>query len=51
MFFLVLATYEETNAENAKVLKDVLEVADIVLIHDPRPLALIHLRKKGFSQL
>lgn len=36
-----LSIYEETNAKNARSLKDTLENADIVFIHDPQPLALI----------
>lgn len=37
----MLAHYEKTNAENARDLHPLLEEADIVLIHDPQPLALI----------
>ena len=33
--------FETTNAQNAEKLKPVLENADIVIIHDPQPLALI----------
>ncbi len=33
--------FESTNAENAKRLRPILEDADIVIIHDPQPLALI----------
>lgn len=36
-----LKLYEEVNAENAAKLKDVLESADVVFIHDPQPLPLI----------
>ncbi len=33
--------FESTNAENAEKLKPILQDADIVIIHDPQPLALI----------
>ena len=33
-----LNNYENVNAENAEVLRSVLENADIVVIHDPQPL-------------
>ena len=36
-----LQHYEKINADNARELKEVLESADIVLIHDPQPLTLI----------
>lgn len=36
-----LKIYEETNKENAKVLFNELNSAEIVIIHDPQPLALI----------
>ena len=36
-----LRIYEETNAETAEKLKDPLENADFVIIHDPQPAALI----------
>lgn len=36
-----LALYEEVNRQNAERLKDVLENADIVFVHDPQPLPLI----------
>ncbi len=36
-----LATYERTNAENADVLRSVLQDADSVFVHDPQPLPLI----------
>lgn len=36
-----LRIYEETNAETAERLKDPLENADFVIIHDPQPAALI----------
>ncbi len=37
----LLKTYEDTNAEQAEVLRGVLEKADIVFIHDPQPLPLL----------
>ncbi len=37
----LLAHYEDVNRENAKALKDTLEDADFVLVHDPQPAALI----------
>ena len=37
----LLKAYEEINAENAKTLKPLIEDADIVVIHDPQPAALI----------
>jgi trehalose synthase len=39
----LLQTYEETNAANAETLRETLEAADIVFIHDPQPAALINL--------
>lgn len=33
--------YEEVNKHNAELLKETLENADIVIIHDPQPLAMI----------
>ena len=36
-----LRVYEETNAKAAEKLKEVLEEADIVVVHDPQPAALI----------
>jgi trehalose synthase len=36
-----IKVYEEVNRLNAEKLRDVLESADIVVIHDPQPLALI----------
>lgn len=33
--------FESTNAENAEKLRPILQDADIVIIHDPQPLALI----------
>ena len=37
----LLRVYEEVNAENAKKLQDKLKDADIVIVHDPQPAALI----------
>jgi trehalose synthase len=37
----LLRVYEETVAENAERLRDVLTEADIVFIHDPQPLPLL----------
>jgi trehalose synthase len=37
----LLAVYEKTNLENFEKLRDKLEAADIVFIHDPQPAALI----------
>lgn len=37
----LLRVYEETNARNAETLRPVLEEADLVLIHDPQPAALL----------
>ncbi len=41
--------YEDTNARNYKRIKDRLEAADIVFIHDPQPAPLLKLcpRRKG----
>ncbi len=41
--------YEETNRENAELLKDELKEADIVFIHDPQPASLIDFfpKRKG----
>lgn len=36
-----LRIFEETNAKNAEVLADVLQNSDIVIVHDPQPIALI----------
>ncbi len=36
-----LKVYEQSNRETAKVLEEVLQNADVVLIHDPQPAALI----------
>lgn len=33
--------YEDTNARNAEAMRDVLEAADFVFIHDPQPAALL----------
>lgn len=38
----LLKEYEEVNAKNAEKLRPLLQDADIVLIHDPQPLALIN---------
>lgn len=38
---LLLENYEKVNQENAEILKEEIESADIVFIHDPQPLALI----------
>lgn len=37
----LLKCYEQVNAENAEVLRPVLEKADVVFIHDPQPAAMI----------
>ncbi len=37
----LLSVYREVNRENAERLKDVLQDADVVFIHDPQPAALI----------
>lgn len=46
----LIATYEKTNAENAEILRNELEQADFVFIHDPQPAAMIrHItRRAGF---
>lgn len=36
-----LKIFESTNAENAERLRPILQDADIVIVHDPQPLALI----------
>ena len=36
-----IANYEETNVKNAETLKETLNNADIVLIHDPQPISMI----------
>lgn len=38
----LLQVYEETNQNTAEILRPVLEAADVVIIHDPQPAALIH---------
>jgi trehalose synthase len=38
---LSLRIFEDTNAENAELLKEALSDADFVFIHDPQPLTLI----------
>jgi len=38
----LLSIYEKTNLENFERLKDKLEEADIVFIHDPQPAAFLH---------
>jgi trehalose synthase len=45
----LLNAYEETNAQNAEELRDVLEAADFVFIHDPQPAPLLKLcpQRKG----
>jgi len=45
----LLRVYEETNFKNAQVLKEKLEEADIVFIHDPQPAPLIKFcpKRKG----
>ena len=37
----LLKAYEQTNAENAEMLRPALEDADIVIIHDPQPAPLL----------
>jgi trehalose synthase len=39
----LLRQYEETNQENAERLRQQLEEADFVVIHDPQPAPLLHL--------
>ena len=45
----LLKHYEDTNARNYKRIKDRLEAADVVFIHDPQPAPLLKLcpRRKG----
>ena len=45
----LLKAYEETNAQNAKTLRPILEDADYVIIHDPQPAPLLSLcpNRKG----
>ncbi|MFQ5652391.1 MAG: glycosyltransferase [bacterium] len=38
----LLRTYEQTNAQTAEKLDEQLRSADIVIVHDPQPAALIH---------
>ena len=43
----LLDQYERTNAENAEKLRDCLENADVVFIHDPQPAPLLgYMRKR-----
>jgi trehalose synthase len=44
-----METYHAVNEENARTLRPILEEADIVVIHDPQPAALLGLcaKKKG----
>lgn len=42
----LLNTYENTNLKNYEILKQKLEEADVVFIHDPQPAPLIHFCKK-----
>jgi len=37
----LLRSFEETNAQNAEILRPVLQDADIVIIHDPQPAPLL----------
>ena len=39
----MLDAYERTNAHNAEALRDVLEPADVVFVHDPQPAPLLAL--------
>jgi trehalose synthase len=39
----LIEAYEETNRQNAERLRDVLEAADLVFIHDPQPAPLLAL--------
>lgn len=45
----LLRGYEECNRRNAEVLRDQLEAADFVIIHDPQPAPLLNLcpKRKG----
>jgi trehalose synthase len=38
----LLRNYEKVNADNAEILRPLIEKADIVFIHDPQPAALIN---------
>jgi len=42
----LLIVYENTNHQNFERLKEKLEQADVVFIHDPQPAALLHFCKK-----
>ncbi|MBN1417098.1 MAG: glycosyltransferase [Bacteroidales bacterium] len=42
----LLSTYENTNFQNFERLKEKLETADVVFIHDPQPAALLHFCKE-----
>ncbi|OFY66669.1 MAG: glycosyl transferase family 1, partial [Bacteroidetes bacterium RBG_13_43_22] len=42
----LLSVYESTNLQNFERLKNKLEEADIVFIHDPQPAALLHFCKE-----
>jgi trehalose synthase len=42
----LLTVYENTNNQNFERLKEKLEQADVVFIHDPQPAALLHFCKK-----
>jgi trehalose synthase len=42
----LLTIYENTNLQNFERLKDKLEKADVVFVHDPQPAALLHFCKK-----
>jgi trehalose synthase len=42
----LLTIYENTNLQNFERLRDKLEQADIVFIHDPQPAALLHFCKE-----
>ncbi len=42
----LLTVYENTNHQNFERLKEKLEQADVVFIHDPQPAALLHFCKK-----
>lgn len=43
---ILLQAYETINEKNAEKLNNILNEADVVLIHDPQPLALINYYKK-----
>ena len=42
----LLTVYENTNLQNFERLREKLEQADVVFIHDPQPAALLHFCKK-----